>query len=474
MKKSILFWAVCGLLISLTACEKQAEPQEPNDPVVFKSFPKKHLLEEFTGQECGYCPYGMDCVHEFIGNDTNWIVVLHHYGYKADNFSVTGSRTITNKLSVSGAPSIAIDRAKTKSEAGNMICFHPGYLPSADASQFAETTYASIVLNNSYDAASRTLKVHVSGCVYKEDAPALKLTLLVKESGMVDFQADYYKTYEGWTEFRHCNAVRAFLTAPTGDAVSIDSLYRYSADYKVTIDNKWVAENCAVVAVLAEDFKPVVQAEQKPVVAGTKGGADILHGGITAAPVEDFYPEPGTDIAPATYSGREADTLSTAAGYYEDYASYGFRYWQIQAYDVNQTVTVDKTLCVPFAQLYLFSELNAAGIAPGTYLINGTLKPGTVWAGYRDDEKIDIGGSMYYYTSKSYFQQGYLVPGAQWMIADGELVVTETGWELTGHARNGSDIHLVGTSAIKNGGKAQAPAKVKGEKGKVKSERIID
>lgn len=460
MKKSILFWAVCGLMISLTACEKQAEPQEPNDPVVFKSFPKKHLLEEFTGQECGYCPYGMDCVHEFIGNDTNWIVVLHHYGYKADNFSVTGSRTITNKLSVSGAPSIAIDRDKTKSEAGNMICFHPGYLPSADASQFAETTYASIVLNNSYDAASRTLKVHVSGCVYKEDAPALKLTLLVKESGMVDFQADYYKTYEGWTEFRHCNAVRAFLTAPTGDAVSIDSLYRYSADYKVTIDNKWVAENCAVVAVLAEDFKPVVQAEQKPVVAGTKGGADILHGGITAAPVEDFYPEPGTDIAPATYSGREADTLSTAAGYYEDYASYGFRYWQIQAYDVNQTVTVDKTLCVPFAQLYLFTELNAAGIAPGTYPVDGTLKPGTVWAGYRDDEKMDIGGSMYYYTSKSYFAQGYVVPSAQWMIADGEMVVTETGWELTGHARNGSAIHLVGTSAIKNGGKAQAPARV--------------
>ena len=232
MKKSILFWVVCALLISLTACEKKAEPQEP-DPVVFESFPKKHLLEEFTGQGCGYCPYGMDCVHEFIQNDTNWIVVLHHYGYQADNFSVAGSKTITSKLGVSGAPSIAIDRARTKSEAGSAVCFHPGYLPTVSATQFAESTYASIVLNNSYDAASRTLKVRVSGYVYKEDAPELKLTLLVKESGMVDYQADFYKTYEGWKEFRHCNAVRAYLTAPLGDAISVDSRYRYEAEYEV-------------------------------------------------------------------------------------------------------------------------------------------------------------------------------------------------------------------------------------------------
>ena len=471
MKKSILFWVVCGLMISLTACEKKAEPQEP-DPVVFETFPKKQLLEEFTGQGCGYCPYGMDCVHEFIQNDTNWIVVLHHYGYQADNFSVAGSKTITNKLGVSGAPSIAIDRARTKSEAGSAVCFHPGYLPTVSATQFAESTYASIVLNNSYDAASRTLKVRVSGYVYKEDAPELKLTLLVKESGMVDYQADFYKTYEGWKEFRHCNAVRAYLTAPLGDAISVDSRYRYEAEYEVAISNKWVAENCAVVAVLAEDFKPVVQAEQKPVVSGTKGGADILHGGITAVPVEDYYPEPGTDIAPSTYSGQETDTLTTATGYYQDYASYGFRYWQIQALNANQTVTVDKTICVPFAQLYVFTELNAASIAPGTYPVNGTMKPGTVWAGYRDDEKMDIDGSMFYYTSKSYLTQGYLVPSAQWMIADGELEVTETGWELTGRARNGSAIHLVGSSAIKNGGKAQAPARVKAEKGKDKEKNI--
>ena len=477
MKKSVLFWAVCGLLIGMTACEPKPEPQPEPQPELPTAFPKKHLLEEFTGQDCGYCPSGMDYVREFIGNDTNWVIVLHHYGYSPDNFSVAGSKKITSKLGVQGAPSIAIDRAKTayveEGKNRNTIVFHPGYLPTAQMSQFADSTYASIVLDNSYDAGSRALKVHVSGYVLKDDAPKLKLTLLVKESGMVDYQADYANTYEGWQEFRHCNAVRAFLTAPLGDTISVDSLHRYEAEYEVAIDEKWVADNCAVVAVLNEDFKPAVQAEQKPVVAGTKGGADILHGGITKVPIADYYPEPGADIAPSTYSGQEADTLTMAAGYYADYYEYGFRFWQIQAYNANQTVTVSKTACVPFAWLYLFTELNAASIATGTYPINDTMQPGTVWAGYRNDEQLDVNGSMYYYTSKSYFTQSYLVPSAQWLIVDGELVVTETGWELTGHARNGSDIHLVGTTPIQNGGKAGAPARQVVQQDDARKARII-
>ena len=56
---------------------------------------------------------------------------------------------------------------------------------------------------------------------------------------------------------------------------------RYSENYVIDLKDAWVPENCMVVAFLSEEFQPVVQAAQKPVVDGTKGGADILHGGIT-------------------------------------------------------------------------------------------------------------------------------------------------------------------------------------------------
>ena len=118
---------------------------------------------------------------------------------------------------------------------------------------------------------------------------------------MIDTQADYYKTYEGWKEFCHTNAVRAFLSDAKGDAISITN-QRYSTEYTLTLKDQWIAENCMVVAFLSEDFKPVIQVEQKPVVAGSKGGADIQHGGITAVPVADYYPEPSATAAPSDYS----------------------------------------------------------------------------------------------------------------------------------------------------------------------------
>lgn len=475
MKTRHLTLGVCALMLGwLTACQQPnvPEPKPQDDPAADttatdepevqlpSAFPKKHLIEEFTGQDCGYCPYGMDCVHQFIDNDTNWVVVLHHYGYSKDHFSVSGSQRITNKLSVSGAPTIAINRAATKSDGGRSITFHPGYLPSVSKTQFEDSTIASIVITNTYDASARKLQVHISGYVLGSEPPALKLTALVKESGMIDYQQDYYATYEGWLEFRHCNAVRAFLTDPLGDAVTV-SKHAYEADYELDIPDAWVADNCAVVALLTQDFKPVVQVEQSPVVQNTAGGADILHGGVTTVPVSDYYPEPSATAAPQDYSGNSTDTITDALAYYTTYTSQGYTLWQIQAYSASKLVSVNNTVCIPFANIYLFTQADQTTIPAGTYPLLTTGEPGTAYAGFRDDEQVLIDGSQYYYISRNYFNQGYLVPSAQWLIADGTLTVSRKSWTLVGHARNGAEIRLYGSTPIKVQGSTNAPKRAR-------------
>ena len=92
---SLLALSFSLLVLVLASCSS-------NDPVapIPDSFPKKHLIEEFTSQECVYCPYGMDCVSAYIEDDPNWIVVLHHAGYAKDHFTVSGSSTIAGALSV--------------------------------------------------------------------------------------------------------------------------------------------------------------------------------------------------------------------------------------------------------------------------------------------------------------------------------------------------------------------------------------
>jgi len=460
--KPLRFLFIALAMCSFFACEPKPEPEQPEQPEqIPASFPRKHLIEEFTGQGCGYCPYGMDCIHTFLENDTNFIVVLHHYGYQADHFSVAGSKTITTALKVNGAPSMTIDRAKTKYGSQSAVVFHPGYLENVNRSQFVDTTYASLSIHNTYDEASRTLHVRVSGVLCHEDHPELQLTVLVKESGMIDTQADYYNTFEGWQEFRHTNAVRAFLTQPKGDPITVDKQH-YSAEYELTLNAAWVPENCMVVAFLGEAFQPVVQAAEKPVVTGTRGGADILHGGITPVAIPDYYPEPNATQGPGDLSENRAEQLSTSLGYYTQYASQNITLWQIQAYNVSSVVSVSGTNCVPFARIYLVAPYSASPTLPtGTFTVSTSEEAGTVIAGQRDDARFQIFGSMFYFTSKSYFDQGYLDPRAQWLITDGELTISADSWTLSGHARNGAEIHLEG-GTITNRGSAQAPRRMYG------------
>ena len=459
--KKLLYWIVTATLAwGMSGCQ-QVEPVNPDpDPKpdsepLPTAFAKKHLIEEFTGQDCGYCPMGMDSVHAFVGNDTNWIVVLHHYGYQKDHFSVPGSQKITNKLNVSSAPNVTVNRTSTKTPEGKKTVFHPGYLPAMDKALFDDSTYVGLTIVNTYDAATRNINVKVHGIVTNEDCPGLKLTVLIKESGMIDYQQDYYGSYEGWQEFRHANAVRAFLSDPMGDLLDVDRALSdkpeplsFNQEYDMQLDAEWVPENCMVVAIVTEDFKPVIQAEQRPVVDGTKGGADIMHGGVTPVPVPDYYPEPADNMSPNMFNmGKPLDINET----YTDaqvIPESGLTFWQIQGYNTSTTFTISQTACVPLVNLYLITSSDVSTLPAGTYEFANTYEAGTAVAGYRDDEHVEIGGSMLYFTSLSYLQQGYLVPAAQWLIADGMMTVTESGWSLTGHARNGTDIKLQGSTSI--------------------------
>lgn len=477
MKKSFIYLFSILMMATVVGCNPKNTPSEPEGqptdttnqptlPVVEATFPMKHIIEEFTGQDCGYCPSGMEYTHEFMGADPNWILVMHHSGYKDDHFTIAGSSKVCSKLKVNGAPTISVDR--NKNIYNKSLTFHPGYLPNVNKSKIATETYVSTVIANTYDAASRQLTVTVTGQVGKADAPELFLTVIVKESGMVDYQADYNHTYEGWQEFRHIAAARAFLTAALGDSIRLtqdkEGRLIYTAEYTTTLADSWNAENCAVIAFVAEGNMPIVQVEEKPVVEGTRGGSDIEFGGITAVPVGPNYPEPDNGNGPFDYY-TEADNFNMTTSYaqYTPYTNYGFNFWQMMAYNESTTVNCENTQCVPFAYIYLFTETSQTAITPGEYPINGTMQPGTVWAGYRDDEHYEVDGSMFYLTSKSYFDQGYLVPAARWLIASGTLTVRENGWTLTGTTYGNKTISMSG-STIQNGGRAQAPARMIGNR----------
>ena len=251
------------------------------------SFPRKYLIEHFTGDECGYCPEGMYSIVGYTQKtSTPCIWVSHHYGYNNDEYTIPESAKIGSTCGVQGAPNMAMNRTKIM---GTSIAFHPGYLTEDGmaetiASKCDTTAEASVVINHTYNAETRELNVTVSGQVANTTTTEYLLTVLIKENGLIGKQADYYWSCKtsGYKEFMHPCVVRDVLNAsPYGDTVKVEN-QAYSKTLTYTIPEKWVAENCNVVAYITPlAKKPIINAEETPLVAGTTGGAEYQPFGIT-------------------------------------------------------------------------------------------------------------------------------------------------------------------------------------------------
>ena len=251
------------------------------------SFPRKFLIEHFTGDGCGNCPGGMAAMVEYIQNTTTpCIWVSHHYGYNEDEYTIPENAKIGKACGVSGAPNMAMNRTKIT---GTVIAFHPGYLVEdgmADliAKKCEATAEASVVITHTYDTVTRELNVTVSGQVANAEVTEYLLTVLIKENGLVGKQADSYASWKqaGYKEFLHPCIVRDLLCADAlGDKVAVEN-QAYSATYSFTLPENWVAENCCIVAYITPTSKkPIINAEEVPLVAGTDGGACYLPFPIT-------------------------------------------------------------------------------------------------------------------------------------------------------------------------------------------------
>ena len=274
MSRNCFFIGLVVLTVCiLTSCEPAEEP-------IAYWYPKKQLVEEFVSQYCGYCPGGMQAVHNYTHGDSSFIVISHHYGFQTDHFSAKGGGVISTDLKVNGTPSICINRDRTKyTNRQSAIVFSPSYLTSTKKDQFDDRAFGCVDIVNTYNASTRRLSVQVSGRVSPYLDSPLRLSVLIKESGMIDIQKDY-STTNGWKEYRHVDAVRVFLTDAAGEEVDITS-HRFSAKYTYVLDDNWIPENCMVVAFISEGFQPIVNVDQQPVIKGSHGGSEFAPEGIT-------------------------------------------------------------------------------------------------------------------------------------------------------------------------------------------------
>ena len=384
---------------SVTGCKSVQCTIKVND--VPLTFDRKHLIEHFTGDQCGYCPYGMYSIVDYLETaKTPTIWVSHHAGYNQDEFTIAESRELVSALGVSGAPNMAMNRSKQ--EEG--LIFHPGYLPEITIKDKNKAA-VSVNIKHSYDAASRKMDITVSGeSSFATDGKFL-LSVLVKENRLVGKQADYYYAWGDymWKEFMHARVVRGMLTPAMGDTIVMNN-QAYSKTYSYTIPAGWVAENCCVVAyVTPVSNLPVINAEQVVLVEGTTGGEEYNPYGIT----EQKGPSSKIAFQQAQVNKVEGEDL-------------------LEVLLISNTkVSTAYGDAQPVATIYVHTD--AATLSAGTYPIKEDGSVGSIQAGYRIDEKTSFGGSLLLYAVSEYLAAGGIAPAHIWRMLGGEMVVDAQG-----------------------------------------------
>ncbi len=365
------------------------------------SFARKYLIEHFTGEKCGYCPGGMYAITEYIKSATTpSIWVSHHYGYGSDEYTISESSKIGEVLGVNGAPNMSLNRSK-QSEG---LTFHPGYLPEITIADKTEAAM-SVEINHSYNTTTRQLDVTVSGeCTYDSQSKFL-VSVLIKENRLVGKQADYDYSWKTatWKEYMHTRVIRDMLTLPLGDTIELINR-AYSKTWSYTIPEKWIAENCCVVAYVTPLVgQPVINAEQVALVEGTTGGEEYFPYGITEGK------GPNSSI---TFHATEISRIAEE------------NLLQVLLVSNSKISTVFGD-AQPVGTVYIHTD--AETLAAGTYPIKADGSAGSIQAGYRIDEKQSFGGSLLLYAVSEYLANGQLAPAHIWRMNEGEMVVDEAG-----------------------------------------------
>lgn len=449
------------MLTAFVACDKTKENTPDDKPsgqdsTQIDEFSRMMLLEQFTSEHCPNCPNGVMQIDNYLTTHKNVVWLSHHSGYKNDQWTINESASIVRLLGVSGAPTIALNRANltASSPSGSTSGYnlHPYYLAYLTGAPDASTT-ASVHITNSLEAG--TLKIHVEGKL-KADAPKdMLLTVCIKENGLHGGQSDPQNTLAGtWADYVHSDVIRTFVSAIGGDPIVAQD-NQYQADYEVTLNPAWVADNCMVVAFLTDDQSlNVVQAAEQPVVEGTKGGADLPHGGVTPKPVPDGYPEGQYSMAEFikadTVVFQHAQLLSNSL-------DNGMREWHIMAWTTAQTYGSGANTHHPFADIVFFTEGNQTTIpTTGEYRFAVArniheIIASTAWAGYCDVEAQRVIGSELQIVNKAQFETGNIVPGTngRWLIAEGSITFRQDGFYVNATSATGKPIQLLFTGTYR-------------------------
>lgn len=221
------------------------------------------LVEEFTGAQCVFCPPGAEELENLLSlYPDNMIAISIHTGFFAtpipnkskydfrtpDGDALEGILGIPDK----GYPSSIINRKEFPGEGSlhTVKTAWAGYI----GQELENEAVFGLTVNTTWDPGTRALRADVNAIARENLTGPLRITLLITESGIIDYQKDI--RYGDVPEYEHKHVLRDVISGSVeGDVVATGTVTAgQSLDYAVnyTLPEEWKSEKCEVVAFISD------------------------------------------------------------------------------------------------------------------------------------------------------------------------------------------------------------------------------
>lgn len=220
---------------------KSNDPDHATTPVTVRLFVAEKLmtqatnvvLEEGTGNWCGWCPYAHEIVDQLKeAHPDNLVVISYHGGSATEPMKITEGESLMNKLGLNGWPNAAVQRWLFQGQSTRMV--DRGAFDAAVSTVLQNQPNAPVAFelqSYSFDAASRkvtaTVKVTTTMAIPLQPGSSLRLTTVVTEDSLNYKQHKYLPQSDGsvketdLTPYYHNDVARVMYPNSNGIEIQI-------------------------------------------------------------------------------------------------------------------------------------------------------------------------------------------------------------------------------------------------------------
>ena len=220
-------------------------PVDPSDDKL--NFKRRVLMIQFTGTQCGYCPYMINMLKEMMKDsyavNNAILVAAHNYNSNDPAFL---NQALYGAVGVSGFPTLNFDMY-TNSQQYNSVSYNIEVLKSCLA---RVDVRGGIAANAAYN--SETRQVTIAAQVKAAEEGEFRIGAMLIEDKIIGTQANNGAP-GNWINFEHNNSIRYIdgqysSSSYTGHDLGVIAKGG-TANYNFTINvsRDWKAENCRLV-----------------------------------------------------------------------------------------------------------------------------------------------------------------------------------------------------------------------------------